>query len=99
MHPGNALAVAWAWQLLGKVVRSAPGANQSATVSQPLPVAPQHDLARHAALRERFLRLPRLREREALRDDGIDLALHEQLEQSSQVLPEQRRPQPLEGLD
>ena len=47
----------------------------------PLTVRQQHDLAEHSAFAQHFVRAARLLERQPLRDQGLDLALVEQIQQ------------------
>src|SRR5262245_4945181 len=61
--------------------------------------AEEHDLARHASLSEQLVRAACLRERQPLRDERLDRATPEQLEQCPQILVEPFRLHPLEPLD
>jgi len=47
----------------------------------PLAVRQQHDLAEHSALAQHLVRAARLFERQPLRDQGLDLALFQQVQQ------------------
>ena len=47
----------------------------------PLAVRQQHDLAEHSAFAQHLVRAARLFERQPLRDQGLDLALFEQVQQ------------------
>jgi hypothetical protein len=46
-----------------------------------LAVRQQHDLAEHSAFAQHLVRAARLLERQSLRDQGLDLALFEQVQQ------------------
>ena len=58
----------------------------------------EHDFARHASLLEQLLSLPRFGNGKSLRDQGLNLLLVKEVEQSDQVLSKECRPQPFEGL-
>jgi hypothetical protein len=53
----------------------------SALVWIVLYVRQQHDLAKHSAFAQRLVRAARLFERQPLCDQGLDLALFEQIQQ------------------
>src|SRR5262249_6547365 len=73
---------------------------EAVTESQvPLAVRQQHDLAEHSAFPQHLVRSARLFERQPLRNQRLDLALFEQVEQREQVLTEPRRFQPHQPLD
>src|SRR5262245_54629969 len=48
----------------------------------------EHELSLRRRALEQFVRATRIAERQALRDDRVDLALTEQLEQRAEILPE-----------
>ena len=52
-----------------------------ATADGPLAVRQQHDLAEHSAFTQHVVRAARLFERQPLRDQGLDLALFEQVQE------------------
>ena len=60
--------------------------DKSVALPAQLAAAHEHDLARHASLSEQLLSLSRLGNRKSLRDQGLNLLLMKEVEQSDQVL-------------